>query len=121
MSGLPEELLNAKVVFGLKNQGHLQTIEKMLAEGKNWRDIAHEIGWMPDAARKHYEMHCWEKGTWQHDVLPILAGAIGKLLELAQNPENQWHRNEIMSLALQAREHLKGSTKTSDYYPKDLK
>lgn len=51
-----EELLgNAKVVFGLKKQGHIPTIERMLKEGKNWDDIGAAINWCPLTAREHYE------------------------------------------------------------------
>ena len=113
---LPEELLNAPVVFGLQNQGHISNIEKMLSQGATWKEIGNKIGWCPATAREHYERYCWEQGTWQSEVCPVLAGAIGLLLELADKPDNKFHRNQIMSLALQARKHLKGSTPSSDYY-----
>ena len=50
-----EVLENAKVVFGLKRQGHIPTIERMLKEGKNWDDIGAAINWCPITAREHYE------------------------------------------------------------------
>lgn len=48
-----DEILNAPIAFGLKSQGHIPTIERMLAEA--WDKIGNEIGWMPSTAREHYE------------------------------------------------------------------
>lgn len=48
-------LENAEVAFGLKAQGHIPTIEKMLAEGRTWEEIGRTIGWCPETARRHYE------------------------------------------------------------------
>jgi hypothetical protein len=44
-------------VFGLKNQGHIPTIERMLSEGKSWEDIGREINWCPKTAEKHYQWY----------------------------------------------------------------
>lgn len=49
-----EELLNAKVLFGLAAQGHIGTIEKMLKDNKSWDEIGDAIGWCPITAKKHY-------------------------------------------------------------------
>ena len=116
-----EDDLNVPILFGLQAQGHIKTIEDMLSRGATWREIGNKIGWCAATAREHYERYCWEKGTWQSEVCPVLAGAIGLLLELADKPDNKFQRNQIMSLALQARKHLKGSTKTSDYYEREIK
>lgn len=48
------ELLNLPVHFGLVAQGHIPTIERMLAEGRTWSEIGAVIGWMPETAEKHY-------------------------------------------------------------------
>lgn len=50
-------LLNMPVLFGLEAQGHIPTIEKMLAENKTWDEIGKNIGWMPDTAQEHYERY----------------------------------------------------------------
>lgn len=49
------EIGNKKVVFGLVAQGHIPTIEKMLAEGNNnWYAIGRAIGWDGQTAERHY-------------------------------------------------------------------
>jgi hypothetical protein len=51
------ELANAKVLFGLRAQGHIPTIERMLAVGEGWGAIGRAIGWEPAAAEQHYAEH----------------------------------------------------------------
>jgi hypothetical protein len=48
-------LLDRKVRFGLREQGHLPLIEAMLREGSSWDEIGRKIGWDPETARKFYE------------------------------------------------------------------
>lgn len=50
-----EKLMKTPVVFGLRNQGHLPTVERMLAEGASWAEIGAEIGWDGETARRYYE------------------------------------------------------------------
>jgi hypothetical protein len=52
---LKQILDNAPIVFGLKAQGHVPAIERILAEA--WEKIGNEIGWCPKTAREHYERH----------------------------------------------------------------
>lgn len=55
-----DELLEecgARVTFGLQAQGHIPTVERMLAEGATWDRIGDAIGWHPVTAREHYELH----------------------------------------------------------------
>ena len=56
-----EDFSKVKVVFGLKNQGHITTIEKMLAENKSWEEIGKTINWCPDTAKQHYSWHLKEE------------------------------------------------------------
>ena len=42
------------VIFGLKAQGHIPTVERMLAEGETWAEIGKAIGWCPKTAERHY-------------------------------------------------------------------
>lgn len=51
-------LLNAPVKFGLVAQGHVPTIDRMIAEGKDWPEIGAAIGWEPDTAMRHYLKLC---------------------------------------------------------------
>ncbi len=55
-------LENAPVLFGLRQQGHVPTIEKMLQEGSSWETIGQAIGWCPVAAEKHYKRYVERKG-----------------------------------------------------------
>ncbi len=58
-----EKLAKQKVVFGLKNQGHISTIEKMLSENKSWDEIGKAINWCPDTAKEHYQFFLESKET----------------------------------------------------------
>lgn len=49
-------ILNARVRFGLRDQGHLPTVSRMLAEGKSWQGIGAAIGWEPATAKRHWEL-----------------------------------------------------------------
>ncbi len=46
----------ATLRIGLRQQGHLPTVERMLAEGASWEAIGRAIGWDGKAARKWYEL-----------------------------------------------------------------
>jgi hypothetical protein len=50
----PDFLLNAPVLFGLVQQGHIQTIERMVKEGTSWDEIGKEIGWDTETVKEHY-------------------------------------------------------------------
>lgn len=44
-----------KIKFGLRAQGHIPTVRRMLAAGASWDEIGREIGWHGDTARKWFE------------------------------------------------------------------
>jgi hypothetical protein len=44
----------ATVKIGLRQQGHLPTVERMRAEGASWNEIGKAIGWSADAVEKWY-------------------------------------------------------------------
>lgn len=44
-----------KIKFGLRAQGHIPTIDRMLAEGATWEEIGATIGWHPPTAKEWYE------------------------------------------------------------------
>ena len=52
-----DDLLNQPVLFGLKAQGHIPTIESMLKEQKSWEEIGKNINWCTETAKKHYQWH----------------------------------------------------------------
>lgn len=113
----PDELLNARVVFGLVKQGHIPTIEQMLAEGKSWDEIGQAIHWMPATAREYYEAYAQKKAfdaeastfhsldPARAEALPVLAHAIELLKKLRPKAE-VWDRNDISSVIYQAEKHL---------------
>lgn len=43
-----------QIKFGLRAQGHIPTIERMLAEGCTWPQIGFAIGWCPETAKRWY-------------------------------------------------------------------
>ena len=46
---------NTKILFGLKAQGHIPTIEHMLNKNCSWDEIGKEINWIGSTAKKHYQ------------------------------------------------------------------
>ena len=48
------ELLAAKVKFGLRAQGHFPIIEKMIAENRSWEEIGKAIGWDGNTAKEYW-------------------------------------------------------------------
>lgn len=54
LDDLIEKFGDTPIVFGLRAQGHLPTIERMLEEGRTWEEIGQEIGWCSKTAERHY-------------------------------------------------------------------
>jgi hypothetical protein len=52
-----EALLNTPVVIGLEAQGHIPTVERMLADGESWEAIGEAIGWHGPTAAEWYRYH----------------------------------------------------------------
>lgn len=75
-SAIEDSLMQSSVAFGLKAQGHLEKIEKMLANGILWPDIASAIGWCPGTARGHYELAAGNQETRE------LRAAVATAIEL---------------------------------------
>ena len=46
-----------RIKFGLRAQGHIPTIERMLGEGKSWDEIGSAIGWHSQTAKEWYEKY----------------------------------------------------------------
>lgn len=57
-----EKLLDVPIVFGLVAQGHIPTIEKMLAGGATWEEIGNKIGWCHKTAKEHYDRYLQKQG-----------------------------------------------------------
>jgi hypothetical protein len=47
---------NVPMAFGLKAQGHMPTIARMLLAGESWDAIGRAINWCPNTARRHWEL-----------------------------------------------------------------
>ena len=43
-----------KEAGGLDQQGHVPTIERMLAAGRSWAEIGNAIGWKAATAEEHW-------------------------------------------------------------------
>lgn len=44
------------ILVGLRQQGHLPTVERMLSEGRSWEEIGKAIGWDGGAAQRWYAL-----------------------------------------------------------------
>ena len=117
MDDLDEVLGNAIVVFGLEAQGHIPTIERMLAEGSNWEQIGKVIGWCHITAREQYEKYTRRDQTirtvWfeeENEVCPLLARAVEMLRKVGNNLEHSWERNPISEFIFHAEKHLNSTS-----------
>jgi hypothetical protein len=54
------------VVIGLRAQGHIPTVEKMLEEGSSWAEIGKAIGWDGDTAKEWYGYELNSKSPTPH-------------------------------------------------------
>jgi len=48
---------SVRIAFGLEAQGHIPTVEAMLADGLDWPAIGRRIGWHGETAKQYYERH----------------------------------------------------------------
>lgn len=48
---------SVRIAFGLEAQGHIPTVENMLALGCDWQEIGRTIGWDGETAKQYYERH----------------------------------------------------------------
>ena len=46
---------DVRIKFGLRAQGHVPTIERMLADGKSWDEIGAVIHWHPKTAKEYWD------------------------------------------------------------------
>ena len=62
------ELAGATIAFGLKAQGRLDLVERMVLDGKSWDEIGAAIGWSGDAVERHWNWHLEDlAGSELHD------------------------------------------------------
>ena len=105
-----DEILNAKVVFGLESQGHIEKIDLMLADGCDWKVISDVIGWEEVTARKYYERFAQRRKGVEGDeaeVRVLLAEAVGFLKKYVNlNSTFGFNSNDIRSLIFRAEDHL---------------
>lgn len=64
-----------EIAFGLKAQGHIETIERMLDEVKApphaiWERIGDKIGWCPLTAAAYYVNYLRENQTSNSEQIP---------------------------------------------------
>lgn len=50
-----EILCSGTPLFGLRAQGHVPLITRMLASGWGWEIIGRAIGWCPEVAERHWK------------------------------------------------------------------
>lgn len=48
--------LDVPIAIGLRQQGHLPAVKRMLAEGKSWEEIGAAIHWHPKAAEEWFRI-----------------------------------------------------------------
>jgi hypothetical protein len=54
MSGRESVLPDVPISFGLRAQGHIETVRAMLRAGRSWDEIGREIGWDGNTAREYW-------------------------------------------------------------------
>lgn len=60
------QIAGARVVFGLEAQGHIPTIEAILAEEADWKEIGRRTQWDGETARAYYERYRPRNGMKPH-------------------------------------------------------
>jgi hypothetical protein len=50
-----KKLMRTPVAFGLRAQGHFDTVMQMRKDGRSWEEIGREIGWTPEAVERFFE------------------------------------------------------------------
>jgi hypothetical protein len=101
-----KDILNVEVVFGLVAQGHIPTIEYLLASGEGWAYIGKVIGWEPDTVRRHYKAYLAQKvdagssgrpretSDGRKDVKPIEMIAAERARQVSQEGYDHEHDDE---------------------------
>lgn len=74
---IQDVLGNVEIRFGLRAQGHFDTVALMRADGRSWEEIGSAIGWTPEAVEEFYELECDECGCRRHAVCPACLGIVG--------------------------------------------
>lgn len=69
--------------FGLVQQGHIQTVERMLDEGKRWDEIGKAINWCPDTARDWYTSYARSELAAERQTRAAAEAEVAVLRELA--------------------------------------
>lgn len=54
----------ATIAFGLRQQGKLDIVTDMIADGASWEEIGRAIGWCPKAARRDWLWHVKNPRPW---------------------------------------------------------
>ncbi len=49
------KLIGPNLRIGLRQQGHIPTVERMLKDGATWTEIGKAIGWNGETAKDWYE------------------------------------------------------------------
>jgi hypothetical protein len=86
-------LFSSGVSFGLKQQGHLTKIKKMLNSGANWKEIGEEISWCHETAKRHYLYHFFE----DKDTIDLNQLSLGSP-EYAQMDKRKIVEKELLNL-----------------------
>lgn len=60
-----EPFLDTPIVFGLRQQGKLETVKQMRRDGFSWDTIGYEIGWTGEAIERFYKIEsaCEDAGA----------------------------------------------------------
>ena len=69
---LIEILGDTPVLIGLRQQGHIPTVKRMLEEGKAWDEIGKAIGWDGKAARDWYRAEYLNKPNLVLQETPMI-------------------------------------------------
>lgn len=105
--------LEVPVRFGLEAQGHLPTVNAMIAEGKSWEAIGAVIGWNPSTAQKYFEAVQRERVEQRdHDELQKVLSDRSWIYCIERLPESTG-RYDVSTWRLQTGEGLVTARSTS--------
>lgn len=102
---MAEVFAGVEIKFGLRAQGHYETVERMRDEGKSWEDIGGKIGWAGSAVEEFFKIEVEKFPQWSEERMRRMAAeedealsACGGLLAISPELYAEMNRNKSIEV-----------------------